>query len=165
MVSLDYQLDPSWNRPTGEADLAHATELALRNDYFLGDIMVRIGEFHLRTRLGWLPVLDFAVTLRETADSLHLDEEGAYEFTESDAKISFDRQGERIRVTSTEAPGAGEAPFLEFARAARAFARKVITDLCARYPSLVENPFLRQQLGLLEGSERYDENGAGGNCT
>src|SRR3712207_3536434 len=84
MIHLGYQLSPLWRARNSGADYQRADEGALRYDLFLGDVLFKIDEVDLSARWGWIPVIDFALTLHLMTDALEPNQTKIFEFTESD---------------------------------------------------------------------------------
>ena len=100
MITLDYILDPAPN--DAEANLAEVDELRLRYDCFPGDVVFVVGAVDLSARWGWVPILDFAVGIKQIADGLG--GEDRFEFTESDATIASMSARWRITWKSSSIP-------------------------------------------------------------
>ena len=65
----------------------------------------------LSANWGWIPLIDFALALREIAEALAV-EEGSeiFEFTESEATLKFKRQGHEVAISGSYAPGNSYEP-------------------------------------------------------
>jgi hypothetical protein len=90
---------------------------------------------------GWIPLVDFALALREIADALS-ESEGSetFEFTESEATLQFDRVGDKVVITSSYRPGEVTVPFSDFRKQVDEFARRLDKELLQRHPELGLNP-------------------------
>ena len=143
MITLDYILDPAPN--DAEANLAEVDELRLRYDCFPGDVVFVVGAVDLSARWGWVPILDFAVGIKQIADGLG--GEDRFEFTESDATIAFHRDGDLVRVSADYVPDSAVVPLAELQTATDVFLRRVVADLTSRHPELAENTYVAR-LGL-----------------
>jgi hypothetical protein len=143
MIRLDYSLSPSWQVPVGIA-AAEADEWALRYEYFLGDVIFMVFEVDMSAKWGWVPVLDFALSLDSIVDALAVGEraEGLFEFTESDAAISFRRLADAVEIEASYVPGLATISYAHLELAAKAFLHRVLKDLTSDYPQLVSNPFI-----------------------
>ena len=137
-VLPDYTL----SQDATDIDLRTAEVSSLRYHCFLGDIVLRIDDVDLSTHWGWVPVLDFAVALHAIAHAIDTGPHGVFKFTESDATIEFDRDGDVVKVQASYAPGIAEVPYAEFVEAADAFLGRVVGDLTSAHPELAENPFV-----------------------
>lgn len=147
MLRLDYSLSPAWKAPAGAA-LAAADEWALRYDCFLGDVTFMVFEVDLSAKWGWVPVLDFALSLHSIVDSLAVGDgaEGLFEFTESDAAISFRRVGDAIEIEASYVPGLARVGYADLRGAAKRFLLRVLEDLVGLHPDLGANPFIARVL-------------------
>jgi hypothetical protein len=139
-VLADYTLSDD----ATDIDLRTAEVSSLRYHCFLGDIVLRIDDVDLSTHWGWVPVLDFAVALHAIAHGMDTEPHRVFTFTESDATLEFDRDGDVVNVQASYAPGIAEMPYAEFVEAADAFLRRVVCDLTSTHPELAENPFVAE---------------------
>jgi len=95
----------------------------------------------LSARWGWIPLIDFALALREITEALTVKEGSeTFEFTESDATLQFTRRGQEITISGSYAMGEITVPFAAFVEQVRDFARRLETELLAKRPELRENP-------------------------
>jgi hypothetical protein len=136
---LDYRLSEDWDE--NSSDLAAADETELRYYAATGDIIVRSDQTDLSARWGWIPLIDFALALRKIADTLTIEEgREAFEFTESDATLQFDRHGQEMTISGSYAAGEITVLFTVFVDQARDFARRLDAELLAKRPELKLNP-------------------------
>lgn len=148
MVRLEYSLTGQTDRPTSET-LKLAEEIALRYDYFLGDVIFIAQGIDLSARWGWIPVLDFALGLEYVVD--HLRGEGAagphlFEFTESDATISFERDHDLVNIAASYSSQSAQVAYSDLRNASTSFLTQMIDDLVEGYPGLSENPLIAAAL-------------------
>lgn len=145
MLCIDYTLSPAWKAAT---TLANADEWALRYDCFLGDVIFIVFELDLSAKWGWVPVLDFALSLDSIVDELAVGDgaEGLFEFTESDAAISFGRVGDAVEIEASYVPGLARVGYADLRGAAKRFLLRVLEDLVGEHPELSVNPFIAQVL-------------------
>lgn len=101
-------------------------------------------ELDLSAKWGWVPVLDFALSLDSIVDELAVGDgaEGLFEFTESDAVISFRRVGDAVEIEASYVPGLARVGYAEFRGAAKRFLLRVLEDLVGQHPDLGANPFI-----------------------
>jgi len=99
----------SWSDGSGTLrDWRTVSEESLRYDHFLGDVMIRIKGTDLTTTWGWVPVLDFAAGVTNLLYNLQPGCEEIFEFTESEATLTFRRQEEDlVEVAASYADGLG----------------------------------------------------------
>lgn len=146
MLQLDYVLSPAWNA-SSDVDLAAAEEWVLRYDYFLGDAIFMVYEMDLSARWGWVPVLDFAVALDTIVDALAAGDEAEelFEFTESDASISFRRVGALVEIDASYVPGVATVGYADFQGEAKRFLLRVLEGLIGQHRELATNPFIARK--------------------
>ena len=138
-MRIDYRLSEDWDEDL--ADLATAEETDLRYYVAPGDVVLSTDKTDLSANWGWIPLVDFALALREIADALS-EAEGSetFEFTESDATLQFDRTGDKVAITSSYAPGEIVVPLSAFKDQANEFARRLDKELLRKHPELEMNP-------------------------
>lgn len=149
MLTLDYQLSTVWNvDATGADRLAVADEVALRYRVLLGDIVFKGDGWDFSTNWGWVPIVDFAISMKQIADVLleHDFAETSFEFTESSASIGFRRNGDIVLISSNYAEGEGRVPLVSLKGDIDSFVRRVVRELPERHPSLRENKLFGQLL-------------------
>jgi hypothetical protein len=138
-MHLDYRLSEDWDE--NSTDLMSADETNLRFYAAIGDIVLRNDQVDLSARWGWIPLIDFALALREVAEALAAgDGSETFEFTESDATLQFDRRGAEITVRGSYAVGEITLPFVTFSDRTADFARGLDAELSAKRPELRLNP-------------------------
>ncbi len=103
-MHLDYRLSEKWDKDS--TDLSTVTETDLRYYVAPGDIILRAEQTDLSANWGWIPLIDFALALREIAEALAIaDGSETFEFTESEATLEFKRQGQKVAISGSYAPG------------------------------------------------------------
>jgi hypothetical protein len=142
VIELDYRLSDSFTDGLTGDDLASADEMSLRYCAFFGDIAFRADGADFGARWGWVPVLDFALALQAVVEALATEACDDFEFTESEARISFERHGDRIRIDASYTADTAEVPYAELRNAAERFLARVLADLVALHPELVRNPVM-----------------------
>jgi hypothetical protein len=133
-MRLDYRLSEEWD----ETDLSAVEETDLRYSAASGDIVLQTDQTDLSANWGWIPLIDFALALREIAETLASAEAcGTFEFTESDATLEFERQGQDVAISGSYAPGELiVVPLPVFREQVREFARRLDAELLAKHPEL-----------------------------
>ena len=141
-MRLDYRLSEEWD----ETDLSAVEETDLRYSAASGDIVLQTDQTDLSANWGWIPLIDFALALREIAETLASAEAcGTFEFTESDATLEFERQGQDVAISGSYAPGELiVVPLPVFREQVREFARRLDAELLAKHPELSKNPAYRE---------------------
>lgn len=144
MIKLDYALSPSWNEKTRSVALESAEEWVLRYDCFLGDVIFLVYEVDLSARWGWVPILDFALGLDAIVGSFGGEDAGAevFEFTESDATVTFRRDGDAVEIEASYVPGTARVAYEDLQTAVKRFMIRVLDDLARDHPELTRNPFV-----------------------
>jgi hypothetical protein len=138
-MHLDYRLSDDWDE--NSTDLLMADETGLRFYAATGDIVLRNEETDLSARWGWIPLIDFALSLRKIAEALAVgDGSETFEFTESEATLQFARRGQEMLIRGSYATGEITLPFAEFTARAMDFARRLDAELLAKSPELGRNP-------------------------
>jgi hypothetical protein len=138
-MHLDYRLSEKWDEDS--TALSTVTETDLRYYVAPGDVVLRADQMDLSANWGWIPLIDFALALREIAEALAV-EEGSetFEFTESEATLKFERQGQEVAISGSYAPGVVRVPLPVFKDQVREFAQRLDAELLAKRPELGRNP-------------------------
>lgn len=150
MLTLDWSLS-LWT-DSCPPELEGADEWVLRYDCFLGDLIFIVDEVDLSARWGWVPVLDLALGLVGIVHGLGRDgnAEGVFEFTESDATITFRRDGDMVEIEASYAPRAARVSYNDLQAAAKRFAVRVLDDLVRQHPALCRNAFIVRVIGSID---------------
>lgn len=146
MISLAYELGPA----AGQLELddwSGVDEIGLRYHAFLGDVRMVVEGVDFSTRWGWVTILDFAVSLRRSAESLRSASSARVDFTESDAEVRFTRSGSRVDVEASYVGGSASVDLDEFIAASEEFLAETIAELCAMFPGLDRNAFVVREIG------------------
>jgi hypothetical protein len=139
-MHLDYCLSENWDSDL--AFLLAADETELRYYAFAGDIILRDAQTDLSTHWGWVPLVDFAVALRDISAAIEAGIAPAkkFEFTESDATLEFERHDVDVTIRSSYSPGKIILPSAEFRRLVLDFGHRLNMELLSRLPGLRQNP-------------------------
>ncbi len=150
MITLNYQLSPSWNRKTNEVDLASADETVLRYEVLLGDVILNANGHDFSAKWGWVPVVDFAASLRHIVNKLNEQNglETKFEFTESEAALRFKRNDDMVLISASYASGEAHVPLAELTASVESFSRRVASELSQQFPPLCENKPFQQLLSV-----------------
>jgi hypothetical protein len=150
-IALDYTLDPSWKRDWEQLDLSSVDESTLHYNCFLGDVAFMVNGISFGTKRGWVPVLDFALCLRESVRALTNGDHATFEFTESGDTIEFTRHNDEIDVESSYTAPRAQTSYVELSREVERFVVRVLDELQEAYPELRDNPLI-QDLARGDGS-------------
>jgi hypothetical protein len=141
-MHFDYRLSEDWDE--NSTDLATADETGLRYYAATGDIILRTDQTNLSAIWGWIHLIDFALAMRKIGEALAIGGGSeTFEFTESEAKLQFDRRGQEMTISGSYAPGEITIPFTVFVEKATDFAQRLDAELLAKRPELRQNPLYR----------------------
>lgn len=147
VILIDCQLSPEWNTKNTRVDLSTANEMALRYELLLGNIIFTVNDNDFSARWGWVPLVDFAASLKSIASHLqHQGSEEDFEFTESEARLHFKRQKEDVVISANYIPARATVDFQDFQAAARSFLQKLREELGKEYPQLCKNEVFQELL-------------------
>jgi hypothetical protein len=152
MITIDYILSPAQSTQQPIADLAILDQTTLRYHTLPGDIVFDANGQDFSARWGWVPVLDFDLSLQEINNELR-DRDDAittFEFTESDAVLNFARDGEHILISASYSPSVARVPLVEFTSAVQAFHHRLVRDIRTNFPRLLQNKQAREVLRITE---------------
>ncbi len=116
-------------------------EGALRYECFLGDLRFVGGDADFSTEWGWVPVWDLALGLLHVLDTLKSSGAARFEFTESEAFISFVREADDVHVSASYTDDVVTIEHAELLVAAHTFVDELSRNLVAARPSLQRNPW------------------------
>lgn len=154
VLDIGYSLSPRFPDPP-QTDYRAATVRELRHDLFCGDIHLTetASGRELATRRGWLPVLDFAWALCDTAEALDADPLGSRSPGPHHAELDFPETADRLLLTrqfgSVDIAADWEAPgprptltvrHAELRSEARDFLQDLVADLADAHEELLDNP-------------------------
>jgi len=145
-MKLDFSLKE--DSDSSIRDWRSVNEALLRYDCFLGDIVFVVGGADLSTNWGWVPMLDFAISMRFVVDDLEESESAMFDFTDSDHTIEFAMVSRTLlQVRSSYASSVGTVPLGEFKIAASRFLGATRAFLENSFQGLIENPHYKETLG------------------
>lgn len=150
MIRLDYKFAPAWSSKTQLTDLSVVDEAALRYDLLLGDIVFETDSCDFSAPWGWIPIIDFSVSLRQIIDDIaaHRSVGAVFEFTESDATLRFERTNDKLMISASYVHCVSEVPLDEFVSAVDLLLRHLIRSIEQTYPSLLQNKKLPALLAI-----------------
>ena len=133
---------------------SHATldlndEMVIRYDVLPGDITFRIGPHDFSAKWGWIPLVDFVLSLEWIVTHLADADDGSievFDFTENGARIEFERSGNEVSITTSYADGEGRVPLQSLRAAVDQLESKVQSLVIAHYPSANKSRHLREFL-------------------
>src|SRR5216683_1742235 len=137
MIDIDFRVSPSWRARVDGESLATADEMAISYDVFLGDILFKVNGLDFSGRWDWIPLIDFASSLRRIVDELSADDHAVsiFEFTESDATLRFERDADSVIISAGYAIGSARVALAEFGEAVDGFLRRMIETIAQQYPA------------------------------
>ncbi|MFF9111213.1 hypothetical protein [Streptomyces sp. NPDC014805] len=139
MIELDYRVSSiidGADTPRLRQTLAQADLYDLTWEMFWGDLVFRVDGADFS---GPGPVFDAAYVLFCVAQDLERTSKRTYSAAEGAGEYTFHRKGGTVHVREGNGPS-GVVPFDEFRAATGDFLRKLVNDLCKRYPELRANP-------------------------
>ncbi|MCE2812663.1 MAG: hypothetical protein LW850_19930 [Planctomycetaceae bacterium] len=141
MIHLDFSISPEWEETIDLESLDSMDELDLRYSIILGDIVLEFGNGNANTDWGWIPLLDWAESLRLIRDELRssISTEATFEFTESNSTIRFRRSNDIVSIEASYVEAIGECSFDSFSREVDRVRHAVFHAARDRYPSLGNN--------------------------
>jgi hypothetical protein len=151
MLLLDYSFSPS-RFAEGERWISSATsEIDLRYHVALGNLKVVVDDVDYSPGYDWIPLLDFAVSLADIRKILteRSDYNQVFEFTESDATITFRRISNFLDIHASYLSICSRVEFSQFAEATSTFFARLFREAENTWPLLSTNPAfqeLQQQL-------------------
>jgi hypothetical protein len=147
MLILSYRLVKHLEEFRDPDDLATATEVDFRFRVALGDLILAVPPSDFGARWGWVPLIDFVVSVREILNDLKRGGTRAqFEFTESEATLTFERYEADLIITASYAPGRIQVPLTSFEERLRWFESSLRSDLVKNHPALDHHPVFNRLL-------------------
>ncbi len=113
---------------SNDRNVVNADEIALRYNFFLGSLYLKKADQSILIDWNWVPLIDFAICLHAICGNLigktHGEEE--FEFTESDSKIIFKKNGDNLKIVTSFSNEILEMSFEEFQNAVKEFYKNII---------------------------------------
>jgi hypothetical protein len=155
MITFNYSISKSWDTNSHQINLSSADEMTIRYNLFLGDIVMQIETCDFSTNWGWVPVLDFIISLNDIICELnkHSHFEIIFEFTESEANIKFERDGIFLLVSASYVQGTSKVLFDDFSIELEVFTSRVIKDILNNFPESKNNVWFNQFIKLRENKK------------
>jgi hypothetical protein len=142
-MHLDFHLNED-----RQTDWSAVTEEDLRYRVALGNVIFHVGHRDFSADWDWIPLVDLAASFREILRKLEGGSQSeTFEFTESDAWIRFERQGETVLVTTSYGEGVGENSLTALSEAANSFRERLHTELVRKHPEAANNAAVKKLLG------------------
>jgi hypothetical protein len=146
MITLDYSFEPRELDKLNNVDIKNLSATDLDYYYFCGSIEFRVDDASFDAPWKWIPVFDFGIRLNEILSRLEHGKEAKFEFTESEASITFLRNAENVLIEANYVSASALAPFQELRIVAREFLRRVVSDLLSRFPMLSGNSVFKERI-------------------
>src|SRR5688572_20874714 len=138
MIRLDYLLLPIQARD----DWATVSPEELHYYEFIGNVTFAVDDIDFTGELDGLPVFDLALEFFQIASTLGEGESNAFEFTEADRSMRFERIGDCVLIHSPSGKRAVVA-LADFRRATRALLVSLLQELDAKCSRLSDNDHFR----------------------
>jgi len=136
MFEIKYNFSDNSNE-----NVAIADETELRYNLFLGSLNFKRDNKTISTDWDWIPLLDVVICLVIISNSLLKKMQGKeeFEFTESDLKIIFQKDGDWIKITASFSDEILEMSFEEFQRVVKKFYKDVIFAIVEKNHEIKDN--------------------------
>lgn len=150
MVTISYKLSRDQRRDKPPTNINGLDEARLRYYLLPGDVFFRADGKDFSAQWGWVPIIDFAASLRHIDDKLRTHHKAfeTFEFTESDATLSFARDGDFVVIAASYSPDVARVPKNELTAAVRDLCLALVDDLKVHFPDLYQNKHVRQILRI-----------------
>jgi hypothetical protein len=127
-------------------------ETALRYNLFLGNLTLKKGKDSINANWDWIPLLDFALCLLEICENLSGQVHGCeeFEFTESDAKLIFEKKNDRINIIASFTDETLDVSLEELHKATERFYKEILSDILEKNQQLKENMVFAKYLKKTE---------------
>lgn len=122
-------------------DITRADEGDLRYSLFLGNLILKTINNSIIIDWNWVPLFDFAICLVQICNKLLKEEikKAEFEFTESDEKLIFHKNGNSVKICTTFSDEILEMTFENFQMGARDFYKAVVSEILSKNVGLKDN--------------------------
>ncbi|SFC82836.1 hypothetical protein SAMN05421747_13216 [Parapedobacter composti] len=143
MFEIKYNFSKNNNVSAVDAD-----ETALRYHLFLGSLILKRENKSIVIDWDWIPLIDFAICLLAIYNSLHKKTQGEeeFEFTESDARITFQKNENNIKIITSFSDEALEMNMEEFQKAINKFYKDIIFEVAKENQEIKGNNSFNEYL-------------------
>jgi len=118
-------------------------EESLRYYLFLGTVQLVNGNDSINIDWDNIPLLDFSYIMFCISEILSnkIEATESFSFTESDDTISFLKKEADLHITTSYSSEKIEGKFDEFAKEAKSFYKKIVTEIEDEYVDIKKSPF------------------------
>lgn len=148
MFSIEYQFSPSRNQSLPEIK----DSSSIRYDLFLWSLKLIKDDKIINMDWGRIPLADFAISLSIIIGNIFYWEskKEEFEFTESDAKLFFEKNNQEIKISTNFSEDAIIVDSNEFIWESKRFYSALMEDIIIRYPMIKDNAIFNQEFPRLE---------------
>lgn len=150
MVTLDYKLAEDELAKLASFNFAELTLTDLDYYLFCGDVFFRIDGVDFDTPWGWIPLLNHCVRMCLVTMELRNDGRAVLEFTENEATISFELQGNQVAIAASFVDASASVSIQELREAVTAFSEKLLRELVMRWPALTGTAAFQERVQLVQ---------------
>ena len=124
-----------------DMNVIDADETALRYNFFLGSLLLKKENKSIAIDWDWIPLIDFAICILIICNSLLKKTQGEeeFEFTESDSKITFQKNGDKIKIITSFSDEILEMDFEEFQKSVKEFYKDIIFEVVEKKQGIKDN--------------------------
>lgn len=141
---LDYEITWSSNSNILEpARIGSLKENDLRYYHFTGDVIFKDRDMDFSAHWDWVPILDFALSMKAIGSQILETRSEEFVYTESDATIRFVAKDDELVITTNYADGQINVSYDVFMKHVDNFYLKIRKDINERYPALILDEVLR----------------------
>ena len=138
LIEIDFEIRQA--SISGSVDWTWANEMLLRYDCFLGNIRFVVDDVDLSMDWGWIPILDFALSLQHVVRRLMQIGFERMEFTDSDCTIEFRVIADDVlQIQSSYLEGVSVTGAREFREKSRDFFSRVRRHIEEDIPEIRTN--------------------------
>ena len=135
MFEIKYQFTRNQPEIVNDAD-----EITLRYELFPGSLWLKKDEKEISMDWKWIPLADFALCMFDIYNLLNKQTVGEeiFEFTESDATITFRREKDKCKISASFSEVILKPDYAEFQEAVKIFGIKIGEDIFRQNKELKE---------------------------
>lgn len=135
-----------------EFDLLNMDETQMRYAIFVGSVTLEADESSINLNWGWIPLIDFAISLDLISKQLARlnNAKETFEFTESDDKLFFEREEDMLSISTSFSHEILKVDFEQFIYEVKIFCNRVFAECQDVYKNISRFNWFKEAVKQIE---------------
>ena len=125
MITLEFRIQTLFDGPF---DVSTASVSDIHYNFMLGDVTFSVGDSDFSMHWGWVPILDFALSLKSLCQNIGNSGHERFEFTESGEWIDFVLRGNSVDLASSYVDSTATVELKNLISASESFLDAVLAE-------------------------------------